>query len=77
VILTATVAPVAPGAGTPTGTVTFMEGNKILGTATLDANGQATLFLFSLPSGQHTITAIYGGDGDFTGSTSDLVTFLL
>jgi hypothetical protein len=77
VILTATVAPVAPGAGTPTGTVTFVEGNKILGTATLDANGQASLFLLSLPLGQHTITAIYGGDGDFTGSASDLVTFLL
>jgi hypothetical protein len=77
VLLTATIAPVAPGSGTPTGTVTFMEGNHVLGTAQVDANGQASLLLESLPAGQHTVTAIYGGDGNFLGSSSDPVTFTL
>src|SRR5262249_38687888 len=36
VTFTATVAPWLPGAGTPTGTVTFMDGSTILGTGTLN-----------------------------------------
>jgi hypothetical protein len=76
VFLTATVAPIAPGAGVPTGTVTFRDGNTVLGTATLDANGQAYLFVYALPRGTHSLTASYGGDGNFQASTSDpLVTF--
>src|SRR5215472_6029641 len=52
VTLTATVAPVAPGAGVPTGTVTFLDGSSVLGTGTLDNNGQAFLDLMSgLPGG--------------------------
>jgi sugar lactone lactonase YvrE len=39
VSFTATVAAISPGAGTPTGTVTFMDGTTILGTATLDGVG--------------------------------------
>jgi hypothetical protein len=75
VILTATVAPVAPGAGTPTGTVTFMKGNTVLGTAQL-VGGQAFLYLGStLGPGKHTVTAIYSGDDDFLGSTAPPVTF--
>src|SRR4029077_9138643 len=35
VFLTATVAPAAPGSGVPTGTVTFLDGNTVLGTGTL------------------------------------------
>jgi hypothetical protein len=73
--LTATIAPVAPGSGSPTGTVTFMEGSTVLGTATV-SGGQASLVLENtLPPGQHTVTAIYSGDGDFLGSTSPAVTF--
>ena len=40
VTLTATVSPVVPGSGTPTGTVTFMDGNKVLATVEL-VNGVA------------------------------------
>jgi hypothetical protein len=70
--LTATVTPVAPGAGLPTGVVTFFDGAKVLGTATLYSNGQAALFLYGgLPKGKHTITAVYGGDDGFLTSTSD------
>src|SRR4029077_16344517 len=42
VALTATVAPVAPGAGTATGTVTFKDGSATLGTATLNSADTAT-----------------------------------
>jgi hypothetical protein len=59
----------ASGSGTPTGTVTFMDGSVVLGTATLD-NGVATLIVTTLTRGKHQITAVYGGDTDFATSTS-------
>jgi hypothetical protein len=75
VLLTATIAPVAPGAGSPAGTVTFFEGNTQIGTGQV-SGGQATLFLErKLGPGQHTVTAVYSGDDDFDGSTSEAITF--
>jgi hypothetical protein len=68
-----TVAPVAPGAGTPTGTVSFFDGNTLIATVTLQ-NGQATFFK-RFTSGTHTITADYSGDADFVDSISQAVTF--
>jgi autotransporter-associated beta strand protein len=73
VTFTATVAAVAPGQGTPTGTVTFREGTTTLGTGTL-ANGSATLTTTSLAAGSHTVTANYASDGNFASSTSAAVT---
>jgi hypothetical protein len=70
-LLTATVAPVAPGAGAPTGTVTFFENGKVVGTAIVDSNGQAVLFISQLPPGMNVLTAVYSGDGEFLGSASD------
>jgi cyclophilin family peptidyl-prolyl cis-trans isomerase len=70
ITFTATVSAVAPGTGTPTGTVTFMDGTATLGTGTLDANGQATFQSSSLITGAHAITAVYAGDSNFTTSTS-------
>jgi hypothetical protein len=55
--------------GTPTGTVTFLDGAKTLGTATLSL-GKASLVLKSLNEGLHGITAVYGGSATFAGSTS-------
>src|SRR5262249_7664405 len=52
------------GGGTPTGTVTFMDGTTVLGTATLD-NGVATLVISTLAKGKHSITAVYSGDAAF------------
>ena len=73
--LTATVASANAGTtGTPTGTVTFMEGTTTLGTGTLGANGTATLTTSTLAAGGHTITAVYGGDTTFATSTSSPVT---
>ncbi len=72
---TATVSPNAPGAGTPTGTVTFMDGSTVIGTGTLDqtaGNDQATFTTASLAVGSHAISAVYGGDSDFLTSTGNL-----
>ncbi len=67
VTLTATVTATS---GTPTGTVTFFDGSTSLGSATLGSSGTATLQLNSLTSGPHSLTAQYGGDGNFGASTS-------
>jgi len=69
VTFTAAVAAVAPGAGTPTGTVSFLDGSASLGAASLSA-GQATFTSSSLSIASHSITAVYVGDGNFTGSSS-------
>ena len=68
--LTATVAAVSPGSGTPSGTVTFKEGTTILGTGILDATGKAVCSVFWSHAGNHSIVAVYGGDGNFNCSTS-------
>jgi hypothetical protein len=66
-------------AGTPTGTVTFVDGNTTIGTGTLAVVGgvdQATFTTSTLSSGSHTITANYGGDSFFgpsSGSTGQVV----
>ena len=71
VTFTATVTPVAPATGTPTGMVTFLDGSTLLGTATL-STGVATLSINALGVGSHNITATYapGADPNFNGSTS-------
>jgi hypothetical protein len=65
VTFTATVASV--GAGTPTGTVTFKNGTKVLSTGLL-SGGIATLTTNSLPAGTNSITAWYSGDVNFVPS---------
>jgi len=69
--LTARVIPATTG--TPTGTITFLNGSTTLGTATL-SQGVATLTTSTLPSGADNITANYGGDTNFTSSTSPVET---
>ena len=71
VTLTATVTP-AHG-GTPNGTVTFSSGGVSLGSAAV-AQGSASLVVSTLPAGSNVITASYGGDTNFQGSTSPSVT---
>jgi len=61
---------VASGSGTPTGTVTFKDGGTAVGTGNVGASGIATFTTAALSSGSHTITAVYGGDSIFAGSTS-------
>jgi hypothetical protein len=68
---TATVT--SSGSGTPTGTVTFEDGTNDLGSAPLNS-GQAVFNTSALSLGAHSITAIYSGDSNFTGSTSGALT---
>ena len=70
VIFTATVRVTAPGAGAPSGTVTFKDGTLALGTGALDAQDRATLSTAALSHASHAITAVYGGDASFNNSTS-------
>jgi autotransporter-associated beta strand protein len=69
--LSVTVAAAAPGAGTPTGFVTFLDGDTVLGTAQLDGNGQAALAVTLFDSGTHLITVSYASDGNFADGLSD------
>ncbi|HMK16319.1 MAG TPA: Ig-like domain-containing protein, partial [Methanomicrobiales archaeon] len=55
------------------GKVTFKDGSTVLGTGTL-ANGVATFATSSLSVASHSITAAYGGDGNFAASTSTVLT---
>ena len=72
VTFTATVAAVAPGAGTPTGTVTFKDGNVVLGTVAVGTGGTATFTTSFAAAGGHAITAVYSGDANFVGSSQAL-----
>lgn len=71
VVITATVTPVAPASGTPTGTVTFVVTGSGGGTFTqpLSGTGQASISLSTLGAGSHIITAIYNGDTNFLPSS--------
>jgi hypothetical protein len=71
--LTVQVAPVGPGAGHPTGLVTFLVDGTPIGTAAVDpTTGRASFSTTSIGRGTHTITATYSGDSNFqpTGSQS-------
>jgi hypothetical protein len=63
----------------PTGTVAFVNGTTTIGTVPIAgtagtlsafAAGQATFTTSTLPVGTYSITAVYSGDGNYTGSTS-------
>ena len=73
VTLTATVAPT-----TATGTVVFLEGQNVLGTAPVGSGtGVGSLALTTLQTGRHTITAAYLGDNNLGTSTSTPVTIVV
>ena len=59
-----------------TGTVTFLDGGTSIGTGSLN-NGTATFSTSSLAVGTHSLTAVYGGDGNNTGSTAAAVTLVV
>jgi hypothetical protein len=65
VSLTAMIRPASATSGAPTGTITFKDGPRILGTATLKPQqgfATATLNTSVLALGGHSITAVYSGD---------------
>jgi hypothetical protein len=86
VVFTATVAVAAPGAGAPTGTISFFDGNILLGTAQVNSSGQAVLQIIAgttvvrnghritlLGPVTHRIVASYSGDPNFTASSTTVL----
>jgi hypothetical protein len=65
-------AKVTSGAGTPSGSVTFLDGGAPLGAAAVDGSGVATLTV-TLGPGAHSLTAVYAGGSTFAGSSSPAV----
>ncbi len=69
--ITATVAGALDNPGTPSGTVTFLDGSNRLGIAPL-VNGSATLNAIFADAGIHAITAQYNGDAVFLASSNTI-----
>jgi hypothetical protein len=72
VTFTATLGTKLPGAGVPTGTVTFVDGATVVGTGNLNVNGIATFATSALTIGSHTITASFGGSANQAASSAML-----
>ncbi len=73
----AAIVRLTPGAATDgalTGTVTFSDGSTTLGTAPLNASGQATLAVSSLTVGSHSIAAHFSGNTNYAASNSTNLT---
>jgi hypothetical protein len=71
VTFTATVSPVAPGAGTRTGTVTFnRNGSPVCSNSAINASGQANCTITFTIAGNYNIGVSYSGDGNFNASSS-------
>ena len=66
---------VSGGSGTPTGTITFKEGDVVLGTVALNASAQATFSTnrFVVLDSPCSITAQYNGDIKFNPSVSAIL----
>lgn len=75
--ITFTASVTSSGAGIPTGTVTFMDGATSLGTATLNATGTATIPTAALSVASHSVTAVYGGNANFSASNSPALTQII
>ena len=74
VTFTAMIKVVAPGAGTPSGTVTFYVDSTSgtqLGTASV-SGGTAFVTSSAVPVNSHSIIAVYSGDGSFTGNSGSV-----
>ena len=72
---TITAASTSSGSNTFTGTVAFFDGATQLGTAAVTSNA-ATLSNIALTgtAATHVITAVYSGDGNWAGSSSNAIT---
>jgi hypothetical protein len=68
VTLTATVA--SAGSATPTGTVQFKDGSVNLGSPVAISSGAANLSTATLVPGNHSLAAVYSGDGATQASAS-------
>ena len=71
IIFTATLTTIAPGGGTPSGSITFTLASLSV-SVPLDGNGQAIYLTNTLPVGTYAITAQYSGAANFNASSSSL-----
>jgi hypothetical protein len=69
--LVASVSPINLSSGA---TITFLDSGTILGSAPLDASGTARLQLAQMGSGQHSLTASFGGDAQFAPAVTPVLT---
>ena len=74
VTFNATAAARESGAPAPTGQVIFSSGGTTLGTAALDAKGNASLTTSFAQSGVYSLTSTYSGSSTYAASTSAAVT---
>jgi hypothetical protein len=74
VTLTATV---SSASGTPSGTVSFLNGGVAFGSATLNGSGVATYTAQSLPAGTYSLAAQYAGSSAYNASTSNNVSWTI
>src|SRR5262249_990690 len=71
VMFTATLNPLPPATTPPTGNVTFLGNDAVLGIVPL-SNGVAGISSRFLPPGTNAVVAAYGGDTNYFGSTNGL-----
>lgn len=67
------LATVTAGTGTPTGMVTFFNGNTSIGSANLNATGTGSLDISDLPLGNNNLSSSYGGDSTYSASQSNII----
>ncbi len=58
------------GDANASGVVTLVDGTRDIGSAVLNADGEATLSVAGLPAGEHSIHALYRGTDNLAGSVS-------
>ena len=63
-------ATVSAAVGSPTGSVTFMDGSTVLGTIPVNASGVATFSSSSLAVGSHSLAANFSGSNSYNSSAS-------
>ena len=70
VSMQATVTANDGGAGTPSGTISFMDGSNFLGSSAVDNTGHASFSTLGLSVGSHSITASFSGTTGWLASGS-------
>lgn len=73
--LTAVIGVDAPGAGTPTGTVEFLDGSSVIASA--PPSGGSASATVTLAGGTHTLSARYPGNANYLASTASPLTFVV
>jgi len=71
VTFTASILPLAPGAGAPGGTVQFKDDGADFGAPAALTGGTASVTIRAMTTGPHSITAVYSGDATFNASASN------